>query len=181
MAGLTNWKKSVPLQQQKNPFSSIQNALARAMDEFYHAFPSPFSSTEDWESLALSPSIDIIEDKDNYKIEAEMPGMGPDDIKVSISDGLLTIVGEKTTSKKDHNKNYISREISYGSYRRSITLPDYADVSQAKASFKKGMLWVTVPKKEAAKSSTHSLKIEHVEESASESEESINHSAQEKS
>ncbi len=107
--------------------------------------------------------MDIVDDKENLKIEVEMPGMGEEDIKVSIADGILTIRGEKETSKKDEGKNYVRREIGYGSYERTIPLPDSVDVEKAKASFKKGMLWVTIPKKPESVKRSRELKIEKIE------------------
>ncbi|CZN70874.1 T786P28D [Legionella pneumophila] len=58
--------------------------------------------------------MDVVEDKDHYSIELEMPGMDEKDIKVSLADNILTISGEKSTSKKNEDKKYLSREISYG-------------------------------------------------------------------
>lgn len=118
---------------------------------------------EGFENLILNPSMDIVDDKENLKIEVEMPGMGEEDIKVSIADGILTIRGEKETSKKDEGKNYVRREIGYGSYERTIPLPDSVDVEKAKASFKKGMLWVTIPKKPESVKRSRELKIEKIE------------------
>src|SRR6185312_13927531 len=105
MVNLINWKKSIPVSietYRKNPFLSIQSELDKAMRDFYNMFETP-SVIEKFESLTISPSIDLVEDKDHIKIEAEMPGLDEKDIKVSINDGLLTIKGEKSTSKKDEN------------------------------------------------------------------------------
>ncbi len=163
MANLINWKKSIPIAReesyQKNPFTALQTELDRAMRDFYGIFESP-SLFDRFKNLAISPSIDIVEDKNSFKVEAEMPGLGEEDIKISISDGMLTISGEKTVSKKDEKKNYLSREINYGCYKRSIALPDSADIDKAKATFKKGMLWVDVPKKAEAIKQNRELKVE---------------------
>ena len=155
MADLLNLGKSIPVSIQRrngNPLFSLQRELDKFMNDFdgwSHPLHFPI---ERFENLAISPAIDIIDNKDHFKVEIEMPGMGEKDVKVSISHGLLTIKGEKTTSTKDKGKNYVMREISYGSYERNIALPDSVDTAKAKASFKKGMLWVEIPKKaEAAK------------------------------
>lgn len=165
MASLINWKKSIPISiektQRKNPFLALQSELDKAMRDFYNVFETP-SVFDKFEGLTISPSIDLVEDKDSFKVEAEMPGLGEEDIKVSISDGILTIKGEKTTSKQDENKNYLSREINYGCYERSIVLPDTVDIDKAKASFKKGMLWITIPKKAEAIKKARELKVEKI-------------------
>lgn len=144
-----------------NPFLGLQQEVSRAMNDFYDLFePHRASLVERLENLKLSPAMDIVEDKDSFKIEIEMPGMGEEDIKVSVSENMLTIEGEKTTSKKDEKKNYVSREICYGRYERSIALPQTADIDKASASFKKGMLWVTIPKKAGSKSSSRKINVE---------------------
>lgn len=164
MTNIINWSKAIPvsIQSRKNPFLSLQNELDKAMGDFYNLFNPSFSSLKNLENLAITPSIDIVDDKESFKIEAEMPGVGENDIKVSISDGLLIIKGEKTVSSKDEGKNYIMREIGYGSYERSIPLPDSVDTEKAKASFKKGMLWVHIPKKAESVKKARELEIEKV-------------------
>lgn len=162
MAHLPGWHKSTPIsiRHPQNPFLRMQAAIDDLMEDFYHEFGMPSVRAEEFEKLMINPAIDIIEDKDHFKVEAEMPGMGEEDIQISIDNGILTIKGEKQTSKKDRDKNYIMREISYGSYERSIRLPETADVDKAKASFKKGMLWIDIPKKPGASKQSQQLKIE---------------------
>lgn len=166
MAGnILNLKKSTPIsiRHGDNPFFHIQSALDRAMEDFYGSFISGFPTLK-FEDLSIHPSIDIVEDKNTLKIEVELPGVGESDVKVSISDGILTIEGEKSISKqdKDKEKSYVMREIGYGYYKRSISLPEYVDTDKAKASFKKGMLWVEIPKKAAAKGQPRELKVEKI-------------------
>lgn len=168
MAKFINWGKSVPItveQRRRNPLLTLQTELDRVMDktmrDFYGAFELP-DIAERFEALTISPFVDLVEDKNSFKVEAEMPGLGEDDIKVSISDGILTVKGEKTTSKQDENKDYISREINYGRYERSVALPDNVDINRAKATFKKGMLWIDIPKTAEAAKQSRELKIEKI-------------------
>jgi len=114
----------------------------------------------DLEKLKITPAIDIIDEINRIKIEAEVPGMGPEDLKISITNGCLMISGEKTTSKQDKDKYYQSREIAYGAYQRVISLPDSVDIDKAKATFKKGMLWIEIAKKEAATRKHKEIKVE---------------------
>lgn len=159
-------KKNIPItvrSSSNNPFLSLQNELNKVMDDFY-GWSEPFNfPVERFESLSLLPAMDFVEDKESIKIECEMPGMGAEDVKVHIDNGTLTIEGEKTISKQDKDKQYRSREISYGSYKRSLSLPKDVDVSQAKASFKKGMLWIKIPKKPESREQHQELKIEAVQ------------------
>lgn len=164
MVNLIPWRRttSIPIQHlhRGNPFTALQAELDRVMGDFYNLFETPHLPLGNFEALTISPSIDIVEDKDNFKVEAEMPGLGEDDIHIDISDGQLMIRGEKTTSKQDKGKNYLAREIGYGAYERTIALPDTADIDQAKASFKKGMLWITIPKKAEAVQHRREIKVE---------------------
>lgn len=165
MNSLINWKKAAPtiFRKKDNPFSSLQEELNRVMKDFDHWFNTPATAKEHFENLSITPAVDIVEDKTNFKIEVEMPGLGGEDIKVSIHDNMVSIKGEKATSKKDDGKNFLNREITYGSYERLINLPDSADLEKAQASFKKGMLWITVPKKAESVKQARDLKIEKVE------------------
>jgi HSP20 family protein len=140
-----------------NPFLSIQNSIDQAMANFYTNL-KPLSS-EDWEKFSINPAADIVEGDNDIKIEIEMPGMGPEDIKLTINNNTLTIFGEKTTSKQDKGKNYLTREISYGHYERCIPIPNYLDTNKAEASFKKGMLWIRIPKKNDHENFKQEIKI----------------------
>ena len=155
-----NWHKSVPSKHFQNPLSKMQTALDKMMQDFYSDFGLSSFPSNEFENIMLSPSIDIIDDEKHFKVEAEMPGMGEEDIQVTINEGILCVKGEKETSKQDKDKHYSMREISYGSYTRTIRLPDSVDADKAKASFKKGMLWVDIPKKEGAAAQNKKLKVE---------------------
>lgn len=146
--------------QTRNPFVSLQTELDKAMQDFYQLLNFPHTSSQSMLNQTITPAIDIVEDDKNFKIEAEMPGMGEEDIKVSVNKSILTLKGEKKTSKKDEGKNYMMREIGYGYYERDITLPDNVDIDQAKATFKKGMVWINIPKKPGSEKQSRELKIE---------------------
>lgn len=146
-----------------NPFLSIQKEVDKALHGFYDIFEAKPFNLREFENLSIAPSMDLVEDKQSYKVEVEMPGMDEKDITISINDNILTVQGEKSTSKKDEHKNYIAREISYGRYERSISLPQAADGDKATASFKKGMLWITIPKRAGHKGNGHQIKIEKSE------------------
>lgn len=162
MKSLNKWKTptSLTTNRYRNPFLSLQQEINNAMDSFYNLFDSPFSYSSELEKLTINPSIDIVEDEKNFKIEIEMPGVGEEDIKVMINNNILSIQAKKKISKKDSGINYISREIGYGTYEKNISLPDYIDADKATASFKKGMLWVSFPKKSDKMGSHKELKIE---------------------
>lgn len=149
------------------PSADISSDFNRTIDTFTNLFNqllSPLSGTfGTFENIKLYPSVDVVEDDDRYKVELEMPGMDEENIKVSLDRNVLTITGEKSVSKKNEEKNYLHREINYGFYERSVLLPEGLDTDQAKASFKKGMLWVSIPKNKELMANKKELKIEKAE------------------
>ena len=163
MTTVTRWHKGIPgsLPINRSGYSDLEQQLERIWHSFNPIMSSNYS-TATLENMTIQPSIDIVEDRDTFKVEVEMPGVGEEDIKVSITDGRLTIKGEKNTAKQDRSKNYLMREIGYGYYERSIALPDSADIDKAKASFKKGMLWVVIPKKPESAQRSRDLQIEQM-------------------
>ena len=145
------------------PFLSIQKEVDKALNGFYDLFEARPFNLKEYENLNILPSMDLIEDEHSFKLEVEMPGMDEKDITVSLNNNVLTIRGEKSTSKKNDRKNYIAREINYGCYERNISLPQTADGQKVTASFKKGMLWVTIPKKVGSQGNGQQIKIEKAE------------------
>jgi HSP20 family protein len=97
------------------------------------------------------PSVDVEEAKDEYRFYAEMPGMKQEDIKISLAENVLTISGEKKAHYDVEKGNFHRLERDYGSFQRSFSLPQRIQADKIKASFKDGILEITVPKSEEAK------------------------------
>ena len=122
--------------------------LQSDINHLFDAFMSPFDKGTGMES-AVSPRLDIAEMKDRYEIKAELPGMDEKDINLSLSEGVLTISGEKKSETENKGeKGYYLKECSYGSFSRSVRLPDNIADDRIEAKFKKGVLTVDMPKKE---------------------------------
>jgi len=98
-----------------------------------------------------NPSVDISENKDSIVLEAELPGMSPDDVNISIENNVLTIQGERRFEKKQDEDNFHRIERSYGSFTRSFTLPPTVSTENVDAAFENGMLRLTLAKREEAK------------------------------
>jgi HSP20 family protein len=105
------------------------------------------------------PAVDIIENEKDFRVRAELAGMQPEDVEVNVTDGFLTIRGEKQEEKEEKDENYLRRETSYGSFQRTIALPDTASTEKAEASFKNGVLSIDVPKKAEAIQKPKKLQI----------------------
>ena len=93
-----------------------------------------------------APAVDIVDKEKAYEITAELPGMDESNIDVKFSDGTLTIKGEKREEKEEKKKDYYLSERRYGSFQRSFSVPDGVDADKIEASFKNGVLTVTLPK-----------------------------------
>lgn len=99
-----------------------------------------------------APAIDVIDEKEQIRVKADLPGLKKDEIEVSVENDVLTIRGEKKEEKEIKEKDYIRSERYYGSFHRSFTLPSGVDAQKVNANYKDGVLEITLPKKEEAKS-----------------------------
>jgi HSP20 family protein len=124
--------------------SSLRNDLDRLFDLSWSGRDSGLFS-------GWSPALDVFDEKDHFVVNAELPGMKKEEIELSFQDGVLSISGErKQTTEKTEGETYRS-ERYFGKFQRSVTLPVAVDSSKISASYKDGILSVTLPKSEAAK------------------------------
>jgi HSP20 family protein len=93
-----------------------------------------------------SPAIDVAEEGDKLVLRADLPGVGEDDVKVELNERTLTISGERKSSHEDRKDGYYRLERAYGSFSRSLRLPEGVDAESIHAEFNNGVLEVTVPK-----------------------------------
>ncbi|MGN1400449.1 MAG: Hsp20/alpha crystallin family protein [Bacillus sp. (in: firmicutes)] len=129
------------------------NQIQKAdFDRFIQRFfdDSFFFSSDSFFGDSLTPSMNIKEQKENYDIELEVPGVDSDDVDIELEGNVMTVKAEKThkSDKKDEDSKMHIIEHSYGSFYRSFTLPDNIDSSNITAECKNGVLNITVPKKE---------------------------------
>jgi HSP20 family protein len=99
---------------------------------------------------AYAPQIDVSETDGERVIRAEMPGLNPEDVDISLQNGNLVLKGEKKRENEDQGENYYHVERSYGSFYRSVPVPEDITENDVKASFKNGVLTVRVPKGESS-------------------------------
>jgi HSP20 family protein len=93
------------------------------------------------------------------EITAELPGMDEKNIEVKVTDGILTIKGEKQEEKEEKKKDYYLHERHFGSFERSFGLPEGVDINKIEAAFKKGVLTVTLPKKPEAQKPAKKIEV----------------------
>jgi HSP20 family protein len=129
------------------PFRDMLNFRAD-MDRFYKSFFG--GAPEDQEGF-WAPVVDIEEDKDNFIVKAEIPGVKKEDIKVTVRDNILAISGERSSEREEKDKTFHRIERSYGKFSRTIALPATVDADKIKASYTDGILQIILPKPESAK------------------------------
>ena len=135
--------------------TSLKDEMDRLFDRFTEPKWAEFPALGDW-----APSLDLSETKDALMVKLEVPGMDAKDIQISLQESLLTIKGEKKHEKEEKDERYYRMERAYGEFTRSVRLPVAVDGSKVAASFKNGLLTVTLPKTPAAKGSTIPIKAE---------------------
>jgi HSP20 family protein len=105
------------------------------------------------------PAVDIAESDKAYEVTAELPGMDEKNIEVKLTNGNLTIKGEKREEKEEKKKDYYLSERHFGSFERQFRVPEGVDVEKIEASFKKGVLTVTLPKRPEAQKPEKKINI----------------------
>ena len=103
-------------------------------------------------------AMDVIQDGDDLVVRASLPGVEPDDIQITLEDGLLTIEGETGSETEEQKGDYLLRERRFGRFHRALRLPNSVDAEKAEPSYANGVLTITVPKQEAKKARRLAIK-----------------------
>jgi len=128
------------------PFNRRGNLMNTGFEDFYNVLDDFFTGTPRRSLAADTFKIDLQEDEKNYFIEADLPGVNKDEVKVAIEDGKLNISVIREEKIDDQTKNYLHRERRFSSMQRSVYLAD-ADAGNIKAKLDNGVLTMTIPKK----------------------------------
>ncbi|NNU81156.1 Hsp20/alpha crystallin family protein [Halovulum dunhuangense] len=139
-------------------FQTLQSEIDRVFDRFRQEMPGgdalPFLGRD-----GVVPALDIADADGTVEITAEIPGVSEKDIEVSITDGVLTLKGEKTIDRKEKEKDYTLVERRHGSFRRSVSLGFTPEKGKVKASFRNGVLHLRIEKPATAASKTQKIEI----------------------
>ena len=134
----------------KNHMSSFQKQMNDLFENFWKD-PFSFPSTNKvFQEMGFSPSIDVKEDENSYHVSAELPGLSEKDVQVNFEDNVLSIKGEKKNEVEKKEKGSYYSERSYRSFYRSIPFPKNIDSDKIDATFRNGVLEVTLGKKQVA-------------------------------
>jgi HSP20 family protein len=133
--------------------TDLRQELDRLFDRVFESRSDEFPATGDW-----APRLDLSETMEALVLKMEVPGMDAKDVQVSLQESLLTVKGERKQEKEETGEHYHQVERSHGAFTRSVRLPIGVDGSKVNATFKNGLLVVTMPKTPAAKGFTIPVK-----------------------
>ena len=109
--------------------------------------------------ITYAPRVDVVENKENFIVRAELPGMKKDDVKLTLENSVLTLSGEKRFDEKRDEENFHLRESRYGKFERSFRLTDNIDRSNIVADYKDGVLTISLPKTKESQSKEIAIKM----------------------
>src|SRR6201988_447897 len=145
-----------------NQLRDMEEATQNRFNRFLGGFPNRIGSGEthsltvaDW-----SPEVDISEDDHGYLLKADLPEMKKEDVRVRVEDGILSVSGERKSEKEDQKKKFHRIERSFGTFRRSFTLPEDAIGTKVTADFRDGVLKVHLPTTPVARSKATQVKVQ---------------------
>lgn len=151
--------KREPATGPKDIFSAMRDEMNRVLERFEGGKSLWSTPVSRWVSGKMVPELDVRENDTAVIIEAELPGVDEKDISVTVANGYLTIKGEKRSESEQSEESYYVAERSFGSFQRSLRLPDSVDESKIEANFDKGVLKIDAPKNAAAQKPERKIPI----------------------
>jgi HSP20 family protein len=121
--------------------------FSREVDRLFDAF----FGAEREQGRRWVPPVDLVEGEDHFLLKADLPGLAEEDVSIEVQDGTLTISGERSAEHESQQQGWYRIERSFGSFSRSLTLPDGVDAEAISANFDRGVLEVRIPKPEERK------------------------------
>lgn len=133
---------------------SLRESMDKLFEEFFTRRPERGRAPVVWQ-----PAIEAYETEHDVVVRAELPGIDPKQVEISVTEDTLTLKGEAKTETEEKKRNYYRRELRYGSFVRSIALPAGVQGDKASASYKNGILEIKVPKSERSKPKTVKVEV----------------------
>jgi HSP20 family protein len=140
-----------------NPYAELERTVNGLFDQPLGF--RPMWDDRNTEALAWQPQVNVYEDKDHLSIEAQLPGIDLNDVELSVKEQTLQLRGERKTETEKSKDGYHFREAQYGKFSRSFSLPNTVNPDEAKATYEKGVLTITMPKQEKAKPRTIQIEV----------------------
>ncbi|MDQ6744679.1 MAG: Hsp20/alpha crystallin family protein [Actinomycetota bacterium] len=140
--------------------STIQNEMNRLFNTFFDPSAQAAGGAAGSQGARRwMPAMDLVETGEAFVLHADLPGLSEQDVNIELEDGVLTISGERRAEHADHKEGYYRLERAWGSFHRSLTLPDGVDPEGVQASFDRGVLEVRIPKPQARKPRKVSISV----------------------
>lgn len=139
------------------PVYSLKDQVDSLFNSFFDDFPLRASNSV-FDNIYV-PRVNVSETKTEYHVDAELPGIGKEDVQVKYSDNLLTISAQRKEEKEDKDKNYHRVESFYGTFQRSVKIPSNVQKDNIEAEFKDGVLKIKLPKSEDSASDENLITI----------------------
>ena len=136
--------------------NTIQNEMNRLFNTF---FEPAQTGRGNGTPRRWMPPMDLVETADHYVLRADLPGLSDEDVSIQFEDNVLTISGERKTEHHDEQEGYYRLERAFGSFARSLTLPDGVDPDSVQAHFDRGVLEISIPKPERKKPKTVQISL----------------------
>ena len=142
----------------EDPFTSLHREMNRMFEDFARSFDlAPWAG---WETEGFHPRADVHETDDEVVVTAEMPGLEEKDFEIDLSQGVLTLKGEKRHEREEKAEGAVHRiERGYGKFQRTIPLPCEVVAEKATADYRRGLLTVKLPKAPSAKRAAHRIEV----------------------
>lgn len=157
---LVPWRRrsGVPVELHERPLRRMHQDIDRVFDRFFDDF---FGDLEPfWRRGQDFPSLDMVEEGKDLVVAAEIPGMDPKDIDISLDGDHLVISGEKKSEYEDKSSNRVYTERSFGRFERRLQLPEGVEADKVEASFKNGVLRIRVPRPEKSLADSKRIPIQ---------------------
>lgn len=146
-------RRELPALHVSHPAVPLVDEVNRLFDDFFRDFPSVGAPA------AFVPSLSVEETDAAVRVSAELPGLEEKDFELSVEDGVFTLRGEKRNESTTEKGGWTRSERSYGKFERRLALPAEVEVEKANATFKNGVLDVTLPKRPEVKPKAHTISV----------------------
>ena len=141
----------------ENDLFSQLDRMQRDMNRFWSALDTS-GTRQPFQRTGVYPLVNVYDDGESFVVRAEVPGVDPKKLDISVNGDTLPLHGERKASEPPEGASYHRRELSYGSFRRALTLPDMVDSAKVSANYRNGILEILLPRAEQAKQRKISVK-----------------------
>ncbi len=145
--------------QAMSPYRAMRDMMSSMMEDFFPDWPSMRVRPFEWRMQEFSPSIDVIDEEKDIRVQAEVPGMNPDDLDVTVTRDSVIVKGEKKSEREEERQGLRYSERTFGSFERVIPLPADVQTDKIEARFKNGVLDIVMPKSEQSLKESRKIQI----------------------